>query len=96
MDVMLDTEVSLNVYRYPTDRAEYSFEVTLKKTNDDITLRVTLQANDSEVELEGYTHVYPADMDRKQPVTINLPDHRYYTCRVYQNGEESSHFEVGE
>ena len=96
LDVMLDSEVSLNIYRYPTDRAEYTFEITLKKTSEDITLRVTLQADDSELELEAYTHVYPADMDRKQPVTVNLPDNRHYTCRVYQNGEISDTFGVGE
>ena len=96
LDVMLDSEVSLNIYRYPTDRAEYTFEITLKKTSEDITLRVTLQADDSELELEAYTHVYPADMDRKQPVTVNLPDSRHYTCRVYQNGEISDTFGVGE
>ena len=52
--------------------------------------------DDSELELEAYTHVYPADMDRKQPVTVNLPDSRHYTCRVYQNGEISDTFGVGE
>ena len=96
LDVMLDSEVSLNIYRYPTDRADYSFDVTLQKTKEDINLRVTLQADGSNLELEGYTHVYPSDMDRKQPVTVNLPDERHYTCRVYQNGEVNDTFGIGE
>ena len=96
LDVMLDSEVSLNVYRYPTDRADYTFEVMLKKTGEDINLRVTLQADNSDLELEGYNHIYPPDMDRKQPVTINLPDNRHYTCRVYQNGEPGEPFGIGD
>ncbi len=95
LDVMLDSEVSVSIYRYPTDRADYSFDVTLKNTEEDLTLRITLQADDSDVEYESFAHIYPTDMDRNQPVTINLPDGRHYTCRVYQNGEVTKEFGVG-
>ena len=87
LDVMLDSEVVLSIYRYPTDKADYSFEIILKNTGEDINLRVTLQAQDSELELESYSHVYPPDMDRTQRITVNIPDTRSYMCRVYQNGE---------
>ena len=30
LDVMLDSEVVLSIYRYPTDKADYSFEIILK------------------------------------------------------------------
>ncbi len=96
LDVMLESEVSLSIYRYPTDRADYSFDVILNRSEQDISLRITLQAAESEVEIESYTHTYPPDMDRKQPVTINLPDTRVYTCRVYQNGEAGEPFTIGE
>ena len=95
LDVMVDSEVVLSIYRYPTDKASYSFEVKLNKAEEDINLRVTLQAEDSELELESYSHVYPADMDRTQRVTINLPDSRSYSCRVYQNGEADEPFQIG-
>ena len=95
LDVMVDSEVVLSIYRYPTDKASYSFEVKLKKAEEDINLRVTLQAEDSELELESYSHVYPSDMDRTQRVTINLPDSRSYSCRVYQNGEADEPFQIG-
>lgn len=94
LDVMLDTEVVLSIYRYPTDKADYSFEITLKNTEEDINLRVTLKAQDSEVELESYSHVYPPDMDRTQRITVNIPDNRAYICRVYQNGETMDTFEI--
>ena len=96
MDVMLNSEISLSVYRHRTDMADYSFEVTLISVKEDVSLRITLQAEDSELEIESYTHTYPQDMDRKQPVTLNLPDTRKYTCRIYQNGEETSKFTIGE
>ena len=94
LDVMLDSEVVLSIYRYPTDKADYSFEIILKNTGEDINLRVTLQAQDSELELESYSHVYPPDMDRTQRITVNIPDTRSYMCRVYQNGETTETFEI--
>lgn len=96
LDVMLDSEVVLSIYRYPTDKADYSFEIILKNTEEDINLRVTLQAQDSELELESYSHVYPPDLDRTQRITVNIPDTRSYICRVYQNGEATETFEIGE
>lgn len=94
LDVMLDSEVVLSIYRYPTDKADYSFEIILKNTGEDINLRVTLQAQDSELELESYSHVYPPDMERTQRITVNIPDSRSYLCRVYQNGETAETFEI--
>ena len=94
LEVMLDTEVSLNIYRYPTDKADYSFDVTLNKSDEDINLRVVLIADGSELAVEGYQHSYPSSMDRKQPVTVNLPDYRNYTCIIYQNGEETGSFRI--
>ncbi len=92
LEVVLGAEITLNVYRYPTDKADYAFEVTLNNATEDITLRITLQAEGSDVEIEGYSHTYPFDMERRQPVTVNLPDTRAYTVRVYQNGEETDSF----
>ena len=87
IDVMLDTEVSLNVFRYPTDQAEYSFNILLNDTKEDVRVRITLRAEDSDIELEAFDHTYPPDMEREQPVTVNLPDERNYICTVYLNGE---------
>ena len=56
---------------------------------------MTLKATGSEVELTEYEHEYTPDMDRIQPVTVNLPDNREYQCTVYQNGEPGEPFTVG-
>ena len=96
LDVMLNSEVALSIYRYPTDKAQYTFDFALNKTDGDINLRITLQAEGSDLEIESYTHVYPADMERMQQVTINLPDNRSYICRIYQNGEAGEPFTIAE
>jgi serine/threonine-protein kinase len=96
IEVMVDTEVSLNIYRYPTDKSQYRFDVNLKDVDEDINLLVTLQADDSDIELQIFTNVYPPDMDREQPVMLNIPDDRHYMCRVYQNGEAEEPFPIGD
>ena len=95
IDVMLGTEVGLSIFRYPTDRTEYSFILTLKNTGEDIKVRITLKAENSDVELEAFDHSYPPDLSREQPVTVNLPDERIYYCTIYQNGEAEEPFAIG-
>ena len=86
IDVQLNTDVSLRVYRYPTDRAEKMLTVNLEESEESITLRITLQADGSDVEYEACEYGYPPDQERIQPVSFNIPDDRAYTCRIYQNG----------
>ena len=95
IEVMLDTEVSLNVYRYPTDKAQTTFAVELIQSDENVSLKVTLRAADSDIEFMEYEHEYTPDMERIQPVTINLPDDRQYQCTVYQNGEPGEPFTIG-
>ena len=95
-DVMLNSQIALSVYSYRTDKADYTFEVELNQSEQEISLRITLQAEDSDLVIESYTHTYPADMPRKQQVTLSIPDSRRYTCTVYQNGEPSTPFVIGE
>ena len=95
IEVMLDTEVSLNVYRYPTDKAQTTFIVELAESTGNVTLKVTIRAEGSEIELLEFEHEYTPDMERVQPVTVNLPDDRTYLCTVYQNSEASEPFVIG-
>ncbi len=92
LDVMLNSEVAVSIYRYPTDKAEHTLDFTLNKTDGDVNVRITIQAEGSDLEIESYTHTYPADMERTQRVTFNIPDDRIYTCRIYQNGEAGEPF----
>lgn len=96
IDVKLNTEVSLRVYKYPTDRAVKMLTVNLDETEDPITLRITLQADGSDVEYTACEYAYPPDQDRIQPVSFNIPDDRVYTCRIYQNGILTDTFGLSE
>lgn len=94
-DVMLDTEVSINLYRYPTDQAETEIPVTVRETGQDVNVRITLQASGSDVEFETIQYICPSDKAKEQTVKLNIPDNRVYTCRVYQNNQLTDTFTVG-
>ena len=93
-DVPLDAVVSVNVFRYTTDASRKEIAIQLKDTDKDINVRVTLKAEGSDVEYEVYQHVYPADLERKQTITLNVPDERTYTCTVYQADEPEEPFVI--
>ena len=93
--VMLDTPVTINLYRYPTDKSETSITMTLPESDKSVSIRITLQAIDSENEIEAFSYECPPDAARTQTVRINLPDERRYLCRVYQNDEVAENLEVG-
>ena len=93
--VMLDTPVTINLYRYPTDKSEASITMTLPESDKSVIIRITLQAIDSENEIEAFSYECPPDAARTQTVRINLPDERQYLCRVYQNDEVAENLEVG-
>ena len=92
---MLDTPVTLNLYRYPTDRSEANITINVLESKEDVNVRITLQADDSDTEIEALTYVCPPDKDRTQNLKVNLPDERKYTCRIYQNDEITNTLDVG-
>ncbi len=91
----LYTEVTLSIYRFPTDRASRDIEITLKNTGEDVNVRITLTAEGSDVAIEAFQTVYPPEQERQQHVTINLPDYRTYQCIVYQDNEAGEPFVIG-
>ncbi len=93
--VMLDTTVTINLYRYPTDLAEADIQVTVPDSDTDIELRITLQAEGSETELDAFRYTWPSDQPRVQSFRVNLPDYRHYVCRVYLNDELNDSLDVG-
>ncbi len=95
IEVMEDTEISLNVFRYPTDKAQKNIEILLPNNEGDITVRVVLQASNSDFEITAFEKIYPQDLDRKQSISLNIPDNRVYQCTVYENGEAEETFTIG-
>jgi serine/threonine-protein kinase len=92
---MLDTPVTLNLYRYPTDRSEANITINVLDSKEDVNVRITLQADNSDTEIEALTYVCPPDKDRTQNLKVNLPDERKYTCRIYQNDEITDTLDMG-
>ena len=95
IDTMQDTVVTVSVYRYPSDASQQVITVSLKDTGEDVNVRVTLQADESDVVYEAYQYIYSPDQEREQYVPLYLPDSRTYTCTIYQNGEPEEPFEIG-
>lgn len=94
--VMLDSAVMISLYRYPTDQSEAEVKIDLGGVREnDVNVRITLQAEGSETELEAYQYVCLADDKMtEQTVRINIPDERKYICRIYQNDEVTATIEI--
>ena len=92
--VMLGTSVSLNIYRYPTDRSLAEVPVDVPESEASVAVRITLQAAGSAFEFTALSYECAADRTGPQTMKINLPDDRVYTCRVYLNDEIVNTFEV--
>ena len=65
------------------------------ESEENVNIRITLQAIDSENEIEAFSYACPPDKARAQTFRINLPDERQYICRVYQNEEITDTLETG-
>ena len=87
--VIQNTPVSLKIYRCAEVSASIEIEVTVPKGDKDVTVRITLQAEDSTVELEALSYVCAADAYRTQNVKLNLPDGRKYWYTVYLDGVQT-------
>ena len=93
--LMLNETVSVSVYRYLTDASRKDISIQLGESEEEVRVRVTLRPEGSDVEYEAYEHTYPADLERQQTITVNLPDERTYTCTVYQNGYPGEPIVIG-
>ncbi len=96
LHVMLNTPVTIYLYRYPTDQSTAKVDVTVIDSEEPVRISITLQAEGSDNEMKAVEdYECPPDKARLQTITINLPDSRAYTCRVYQNGEFWQAFTFG-
>ena len=87
--VILNTSVSLKIYRCPEISQSTEIEVTVPEGEKDVTVRITLQAEESTVELEAISYVCAADAYRTQNVKLNLPDNRKYWYTIYLDGVQN-------
>ena len=92
--VILNTSVSLKIYRCASSSASTEIEVTVPESDKDITVRITLTAEESNVELEAVSYICAADAYRTQNVKLNLPDDRKYWCTIYLDGVQTQRVEI--
>ena len=93
--VLLQAPVSLSLYRCAETGARRNVDVTVPVSDQDITVRLTLQAEGSAMEWIYITYVLSSDVGRTQVVTVDLPDERDYMCAIYINGELSRKEDLG-
>ena len=84
--VLLQAPVTLSLYRNAETALRRNVEVTVPESDQDITVRLTLQAEGSSVEWVYVTYICATDVGRTQVVTVELPDERDYTCQIYIDG----------
>ena len=94
--VVLQTPVTLSMYRCAGRTRKEEIEVTVPESETDVTVKVTMQAVGSTVEWTYVSYVCAADMGRVQLVTMEFPDDRGYVCMVYLDGVMSQRVEIGE
>ena len=91
---MLDAVVTLNVYRYATNKAEKDIIVNVRESEEDVSIRITLQAQDSDMEYEALVYTVSVEQPKVQSVKLKLPDDRHYICRIYQNNDLTETIDV--
>ena len=84
--MLLQAPVTLSLYRNAEAAKRKSVDVTVPESDQDITVRLTLQAEGSSVEWVFVTYICAPDVGRTQMVTVDLPDERDYTCQIYIDG----------
>ena len=57
-------------------------------------MRITIQAEDSNVELEALSFSVTVDADPKMQVKLNLPDERKYSCTIYLDNAQYQRIEL--
>ena len=84
--VVQNTAVSLKVYRCEDVADAKTISVSVPDDGKDHTVRITLQADKSTVQLEAVTYMSTADSWRTQDFQLNLPDDRDYWYIIYLDG----------
>ena len=85
--VVLQTQMTVSVYRCASAVKQREIEVVVPEKDEDLTVRVTLQAVGSQTEWNYVTYVCTREMGRSQTVTLKFPDWREYYCTIYIDGE---------
>ena len=78
-----DTPVQLTIYRYPEAGKTATLRVTLPVSDQQIKVRITVQAEGSNTTIETRSYTLEPEDSRIIEETIDIPDSRTYTYTVY-------------
>ena len=78
-----NTVVGLKLYEYPEKMKEISVTVTVPESEQSMTIRIAVQANGSNIEIDSQTFVLQPEDERSIPVRLKVPDERAYYYLVY-------------
>jgi serine/threonine-protein kinase len=93
--VTLEKPVSLRLYRSEKAVRRVNLDISVPGSEQELSVRVTLQAPGSSVEWTILTLSCPPGQERTTPVTVEIPDGRGYVCTVYTGNEMSQRIEIG-
>ena len=93
--LVLSSPVALSLYRCQPDVRSEVLEVNVPQNaeNTDVTVKVTIQAENSTYEWMIATFVCFADGSRDYLVTVEFPDNRKYVCMIYVDGAVMQRYE---
>ena len=83
-----DTPVQLTLYRYPELSRTGKLKVTVPQSEQQMKIRITVQAEGSNMALESRSYTLEPEDSRTIEETIDLPDDRNYTYTVYQGDSQ--------
>ena len=92
--VVQQTPITLSLYRCLERTHQEEIQVTVPEKEENVTVRVTLQAVNSPIEWMYVTYVCAVDMGRVQLVTLKMPDDRSDICVVDQDGVMTQRLEI--
>ena len=83
--VVWDTTVQLTLYRCRTIPCDADVEISVPESQEDLTVRLCVQAEGDNVEVDSRAFTVPPDAARTRMETIRLPDTRTYYVTIYVN-----------
>ena len=83
-----DTAVQLTIYRYPEAAYTASLRVTVPKSDQQQKVKITVQAEGSNVSIDTRTYTLEPDDPRVIEETVDIPDGRNYTYTVYSGDSQ--------
>ena len=83
-----DTAVQLTIYRYPEAAYTASLSVSVPKSDQQQKVKITVQAEGSNISIDTRTYTLEPDDPRVIEETVDIPDGRNYTYTVYSGDSQ--------